>query len=702
MINLRIVFLVLVAVAIFSEGFSQSRVRVNPSVKRYLGEVSELDRSRYFNMHATSTESGITDDEYNYYVNELRGGFGRGFWSPFSAAKQKYGEVGTYPSATEAQQWGQSSINYSKNTSTWWRRSTRNVVTDHPQNVIRWSIDVNAAAEWAANYFKYYFTDDSRPEFYEVMNEPFVHAGDDVFKTEQPDQDKMRRRMAEWYAAIGKKFDETPELANVKVVGYSSAWPSMELWDFGHWESRQKMFMDVAGDWMDAFAIHLYDGINVTGADSRRSGSNSEAILDLVETYSNIKWHKTKPFAITEFGGIESKDFGSDYSDIRSVQSVKSMNHLMFNLLERENNMLIAIPFIGSKATWHITAANNYQPYGSVLWRPKELGVPVSASTEWVFTPRVHFFELWRNVQGSRVYIESENPDIQLQAFLDGNKLYIILDNLDEQNQTVNLDVAAVPQQIIGVVKKSLKIWTDKDPQYTEEELASLPQSLTLIPSEAVVLECTYDAPVQFQKYIRSRKYYSDKYLQPIGPWTIAYAFNNVETTGEGLAYLRMAIGRKHDKSKKPQLKVNGTTVEVPDNWAGGPQASRDDFFGVIQIPVPISLIKTNNVVEVTFPDYEGRIASMILQVESMGLGTSAQQIDNSSMKFGVFPNPVKTELRFDGLRQEAVYEVYSLQGQIMQQGMVYPGRSVHVESLPDGMYFIRLKGVGVAQFVKQ
>ena len=67
-----------------------------------------------------------------------------------------------------------------------------------------------------------------------------------------------------------------------------------------------KLFMDEAGQDMDVFSTHLYDGINQIGQDTKRSGSNMEAILDLIETYSYVKWGIIKPHAITEFGGIEN------------------------------------------------------------------------------------------------------------------------------------------------------------------------------------------------------------------------------------------------------------------------------------------------------------------------------------------------------------------------------------------------------------
>jgi len=245
-------------------------VTIDHTTQRYLGQVSELDRGKYFGFHGAAQDQDIRAflDEYN--VNQ-----GRFFWGPFSQALSDTGSVGVYPPFKG----GPAGV----------RQVQKGLVsTEHPRNAIRYNTDLKAAAAWAAEYFKNIASDSRRPEIFEPMNEPFVHAGDDVFKAQQPNRDLMLKKMAEFFAEIGKKFDQTPELANMKVIGYSSAWPSLERFDFGHWNQYQKMFMDTAGAYMDGFATHLYDGINVAGQDSLRSGSNSEAILDMIEAYRKL------------------------------------------------------------------------------------------------------------------------------------------------------------------------------------------------------------------------------------------------------------------------------------------------------------------------------------------------------------------------------------------------------------------------------
>ena len=598
---------------------AQTRATIDLSCQKYVGGVSSLDRSKFFTIHSQSR----SDTDIQRFMNEYGVSYGRGFWGPYSYAKSKTGQVGVYPAY--------------KGGGTHRRNVTQFVSTEHPANVARYNINVNTAANWAAEYFKNFVDDLGRPTIFEPMNEPFIKAGKEPFKSGQPDEVKMRRRMAEWFGAIGKKIHQTPELANMKVIGYSSAWPSMELWDFGHWNGRMKMFMDVAGPDMDGFSTHIYDGVNVTGQNNQRSGSNAEAILDLIETYSYAKWGQVKPHAITEYGGIE-KGYGPEYSDRKFVQAIRSQNHILFSLLEREDRMLISIPFNVDKATWHITQANNYHPYGAALWRPTRVtptGNPNKPRIDgWAYTSRITFYQLWKDVQGRRVRSFTNDPDIQSVAFISGNKAYIGLNNLESGNKRVNLDFLSGLSGLNRVTVRRLKIYPDRPHQYTANTQSNAPANLDLVEGESVVLIYEFNRTLNTDKVLRSRNYYSAKHLQGINAnQAITFDFNGVRT-GSGRAVLRMGIGRKHDRSKRPTIKVNGTTVAVPTDWKGYDQRNRTDFFGVIDIPVPGNLIRANNRVTVTFPDGGGRLSSLILNtlfIDGAGGGGNGGELSDGT-----------------------------------------------------------------------
>ena len=87
---------------------------------------------------------------------------------------------------------------------------------------------------------------------------------------------------------------------------------------------------------------------------------------------------------------------------------------------------------------------------------------------------------MWKEVKGKRIYVSSENPDIQIQGFVDGNKLYIGLNNLDGATQTVNLDFIRGLNDFQSVKTKALKIWPNQLPQFTDVTTTTAP-SLSLI-----------------------------------------------------------------------------------------------------------------------------------------------------------------------------------------------------------------------------
>ncbi|GLS90323.1 hypothetical protein GCM10007916_13900 [Psychromonas marina] len=583
-------------------------VAIDFNTQKFLGDVSQLDRSKYFNIHSVSNANQMTYEEWGYLINDLGVGFGRNFWSPFS-----YHSDHSYPTDEQAKIDGENSIEQTKKHANYAFHSNRNIITDHPKTVYKANMDTASAAEWAATYFKHYFDDETRPQFYEPINEPFVHA--DEFGI---DDEIVREQITTLYKQIGQKFDE--EGISTKVIGYASAWPSVELWDFKHFNERQKMFMDQAGEYMDALSIHFYDGINVTGANSQRSGSNMRAIMDLVETYSYHKWGKVKPHAVSEYGGIE-KGYGDTYSDIKSVQSIRSINNMLFQFLDREDRLLTSIPFIGDKAAWYYSESNNWQPYGSVVLRPDVDSIENGKPTKFLWTPRIHFYQQWSEVQGMRVKSLANNPDIQTQAFVDGNKAYLALNSLSEKDEVLGLKFLNEMGTVAEVRIKSLKIWPNKAPIYSDSLTEEVNQKVTLIPGETVIIEYTFSEEVDLNNRYQIQDYYAQTHLQTIyANQAIDFIINDV-SVADGQSYLKLSFARKHGKSKSPMVIVNDHSVHVPSNWAGGDQSSRDDFFGTIRIPVPNEWLKENNNISVTFPDADGRVSSVILQVHNDNSG---------------------------------------------------------------------------------
>jgi len=677
---------------------AETEVTINPSIQKYIGNNSILDRDKFFNLHASPTNSEFSPADIQTVTEELNAGFGRSFGSPISAISGT-----SYPSTDFAMTNGAENVEQQKNSLLYPYTDKRLVVTDHPRNVMKDGNDPVEGARWAADYFEYYYSDETRPLFYEPMNEPFVHASDFVEGGWDPAKNLIvQDQMTQWFKEIGLAFDRRG--IDTYVIGYSAAWPSFELNDFAHFEGRQKRFMDMAGDALDAFSFHLYDGVNVSGQDNKRSGSNAEAIMDLIETYSHFKWNTVKPHALTEYGGIIDGFEGVDYSDERSSQELPSLNHLLFSALDREDRILTSIPFITGKATWFYQE-NNFQPYSAAMWRPDPTKIIGDKVNGFLLTEKAKFFQLWSEVKGTRIDVQELDPDLAVQAFAYGPKLYVALNNFEDTTKSVSLNFVSTMGELVSLRTKRLYVPYGEAAIYSDEVSNSAPNEWVLGDHEVVVLEYEFSQPFTPTGVVRKQTYYAPEHLESIvADQIMSFSINNVElnhddnlftdyiansftydeaaaksvtprltkmlstlitklnrnfamikarypdswetnkrtkalinnaktnrnmklalnhhfykngfNADQGVAMLRMGIARKHDKSKQPELKVNGHIVNVPNDWKGYDQAVREDFFGAIEIPVPAKFLKENNIVTATFPDSVGRVSSMILEVD--------------------------------------------------------------------------------------
>lgn len=597
--------LTLISITLCSFCFSQNNsVQIDFTTQKFIGDKSELSREKYFAMHASYNDGALADDP-NYLFNDLGIKFGRTFAGPGPFSKYKKGDLSvnnaTKLALANAQRFKKAPLFATQKT-------TDLIITNHPRDAYKLGMDFEKAATFNVAYIKKAYP--VMPKYYEVMNEPFVHAKDFVDSYDKTP--KVISEMSEFHKIVANKVHA--EIPNIMVGGYSAAWPEYDKNNFAIWNTRMKVFMDTAGESMQFFATHIYDGRNVEGDFNYRSGSNSEAILDLIESYSYQKWGIVKPHLISEYGYTTKGLQGQPYSAALNGICLTSYNNILMSLLDKPDRLLKAVPFITGKATWFYKDSRNPDghPYPWVLLRKGKNGA-------YKYTHLRKFWQLWKGVQGKRIYATSNNPDIQVHAFANKNKGYVALNNLAGEAQTINIDYLNTSNQLVNnlTIKRSYnnKNGTPKLVFFTNEKAA---KELTLKPGETIILD--YDlADYTFSNVIKENNYYAKTCLQEIkANAPITFTVNNVISTNKGNATLKMGLGRAHNLSKKPIVKVNGIKVTVPNNWAGYDQAGREQFFGVIPIPITVSNIKNGaNTVELTFPDSGGYVSSIIMNTEN-------------------------------------------------------------------------------------
>ncbi|TXE11921.1 carbohydrate-binding protein [Seonamhaeicola algicola] len=617
----------LMSVGVFSQNVN---ISIDLEKQRFLDGVSNLDRTKYFNNHDAKE-----DPDFPTFYKDNNVGFGRQFWGPFAFN-------------------GKGNFNNTPPTSDGIVRPVNRIIfTYNPTNI--WSATYNPAdaVNTAIKYWVDQVGNEGRPEYWEPFNEPFIKAS--KFTEESGlTNEQVVTKMCEWFREMAKAVHNTPELARMKVIGFSSAFPSYARRDFSEtWQNHMKKFIDIAGADIDAISVHPYDGVNQVGQANGRSGSNSEAILDLIESYTAQKFGTPKKLAITEYGVIENDEAfppgpaPSYFNEARSAVSISGLNNMLFNFLERQDNIEICIPFVTGRADFFYQSGfssdggtGTPRPYTPAITRPTELYTTAPyRNNQYVLSYKANFYRFWKDIKGDRAKITSDDLDVQVQAFVDGNITYIAINNLDDADKTVNLNFISGPANVTNVNTSSLIINGQNTPIYEEgTDSSSLPTSVSLKNGETKLLKITYGTPVQFTSSIVRKKYYATSAQATIdkAPTVLinadeanTFTFNNVVTAASGDATLRLSVGiplttgvgstTPTGLDRLPsEVTFNGTALTIPTNWKGYDQSGRNDFYGMLEFNVPYNLIiNGSNTVSVTYAKTGGRLAAAVLSVEN-------------------------------------------------------------------------------------
>ena len=361
----------------------------------------------------------------------------------------------------------------------------------------------------------------------------------------------------------------------------------------------------------------------LSNTEKYRSGSNVEATLDMMENYSHIAIGEMKPYVISEYGAASHCERSVGWTHKKDTLVMRATNKMLMSFLERPNVIAKTIPFIVVKAEWGRTTQNGQSiPYGPRLMVQKFERSGVSSETEWVYSDIELFYNLWAEVNGTRIDTWSSDLDIQVDAYVDGNDAYIILNNLEFDETEVNLNTFGIDTANITAINIKHLQTDGWESSLVETSHSTLPDSVTIDGEGTMIIKVTYNSDITIDQTSEEIKYYSSDFKQAITSNTeINFNINNVVVGANGEAVLRLGIGRDHGKSLQPNVMVNGTAVTVPADFRGYDQVNgkvnpgRDNYFGVIEIPVELSALQASNKIKVEFSDTGGFVSTAALQV---------------------------------------------------------------------------------------
>ncbi|MEM6378261.1 MAG: T9SS type A sorting domain-containing protein, partial [Bacteroidota bacterium] len=657
----------------------------NINTKKSTDGISKFDRSIFINLHSSYNGNDWTEKELQQVSETLGANFGRsvgGTTWQMNRVRENAERQGFFD-LEHMKTLGAESRGWYANKSFLRQFEPQNtVLTSHISPTFPNGTQTNqgfapdgyeAVAQFYAYFLKEYYGQNGKPKpaFLEVMNEPFVHANE--LKTTNAEISKFHAVVAD---SVHAHHDD------VMVGGYTAAWPEFERNNFGIWDDTWRTFIDIAGEKMDFFSVHLYDVPKAEGHAIRR-GSNTEAILDMIEQYSWLKLGEVKPFVISEYGSC-CADWDGPYTEERDWLILQSFTSLTMSLMDRPNKILKAIPFIVDKAVWYLN--NNPYQYPHVLLENRNGG------SEWEYTHLVKYYQMLSAIDGERVDTWSNDPDLQVDAYVDQNKAYVLFANLEDIPVKINFKATDINNNSIVDIRVKHLFAANDIPQLEEKLLLSEPNFYQLDANGSMVIEYTFQENIELSQKLEEIKHYADRYWQNIQANTpITFIIDNITPPSFGNSILRLGIGRSHGESLKPTVTLNGTNLEVSDDWMGYDQRPRDRFFGLIEVEVPNALLQSNNKVVVTFSDDGGHVSTAIMQVRNYDHSPQMVVSTNDPLpawaqEIVIYPNPARNLVTVDHLAPKRVSQIrlFDTNGKLILQKVVdRTSLSLNINQLP-------------------
>ncbi len=636
---------------------ADSRIKVDINVTHTNGDVSTFERHKFITVHASHTENdwytvgtNASADLITEFVEGYDVYFGRDTghmaWqlrnTPEDPERPGFSDINAMQNRAENERSLYSNNNDSRALSQRQHehRNTNMIVAaqQHPYwpdgklTGQGWAFSQmntteepfgTATGEYMGNYVARYFSgidgvDTSgqpKPRFVEVMNEPLYELYD--VATNPADLNTI----FEFHNVVANEIrnvqiDGEYTNGNVLIGGYTAAFPDFDKNNFDRWNNRHKRFLDVAGSNMDFLAIHLYDWPAFNGKVQLRTGSNVEATLDLLSQYTANTLGERLPLVISEYGTQVHNMFQQPWSPERDGFVLNAMNGLIMSFLQRPDQILSTIPFVPIKAEWGRTDV----PYNWRLMRQKK-EADGETGDEYVYTDIIKFYQFWKDVEGMRVMSQTTDLDIQTIAYKTDSTLYLIINNADVIAHSATIEMVGLSNNNLADIElRRLYIDQQGTPQLGIESVTQIPDVIAMPARSSMLVVVEFNEAVDSTVTLDEKHHYSPTMTQSIfANQVIDIPFNSISTSNNGWAVLRLGVARDHDKTLQPVVTLNGQTLDVPTDYRGYDQfhngLGRENFYGVLEIPVPITSLSEESNFAVSFPDVGGTLASATLAV---------------------------------------------------------------------------------------
>jgi len=510
--------------------------------------------------------------------------------------------------------------------------------------------DIETSADWMIQYLDEFFAKNvseagmDMPEYWEIVNEPdfplntgqfMMSSWQDIFEYHKLVARGVKAKLGDKAPKIGGMtwgqhdlfnrdgiprfqtpsyvdgfYGNTPgdELAKAYARGQVDKPYFGENFDWFQWEVIWKGFMDVAGDDMDFYSVHMYDWpIYDAEGGVKRSGGHVEALLEMIESYDVQEngINNRKPLVISEYGAVNNGWDFKPHDKRYDWECLKPFSSMLMQYLERPDYIELSMPFTPIKAQWGDNAS---APYHYKMMRDDD------GDGNWEWSDYIKWFELWDDIEGTRVDTQSTDPDIQVDAYVEGKVAYLILNNLENEETSIGLNFFEDFNNPIQDIRiKQLFLEGTSNIVLADDTTTDVPNSITLKGDATMVLKYTFANNINVNQTSVEKKFHgdavSDNQRRAIKGGNNRFFVKGVEIptdASKSEALLKVTVSLFDAPDNEPgflsieKLIFNGVEVPTPLDWRGGQQL-RSKWFGTLEIPIPTNLIQVSNTIDIDF-----------------------------------------------------------------------------------------------------
>lgn len=470
----------------------------------------------------------------------------------------------------------------------------------------------------------------------ELVNEPDFHTTNDFTPT----------NLAEYHRDIARLVkQEFPEAsiggASLGRTDFIEAGEGNEPpGQFSRFNQFMEPLIQVAGADIDFYSVHPYERYTINangtfGRDIAQSPGRVTQMIDLIQTVHQNEHGDRKPIAFTEYGAFNRINSGASFDDYpRDLQQwdlVRDIRDKMMVFLNRPDTILNATPFVAPRsfAPGQPTPAEQE----NVFWEQDAAG-------NWQETIIATLFRTLAPVQGQYVGVVGDDTNVQHVAFRDGNKVYLILNNMLATAQALDLQLLAGSLGSVSSATIDRMLRTGGNNIFEDDvDITNTFQNLVLNGEEGAVVTFTLDNADELLTEINEHTIYGDLSRlaldQPVGQSPIIDFDLDGQITLEDAvaAIVRVGFTRPSNSPEQFDVIVNGNRVTVAAGGQGIDDGDLAWFSREVDVPLNF-LVAGNNEIEVDFTGNGGFLSTAALVVTTQ---TSPVPEPGSLSLLGIF-----------------------------------------------------------------